>query len=122
MSSKTTIIMVLACAGLALLAAPLSAQAPPDHRLPPPVTSWPPVSEPAPIEVLQAIDAPEAIDAIHNQTSFEAVTGRKKGEEKAAVVRKGAVREWAEVLSEEEKKQAWQIAGKQLHALGYPKM
>ncbi len=64
--------------------------------------------------------SPEIIEAIHNRTSFEAVTGRKRGEEKAAVVRKGAVREWAEVLSEKEKKKAWKIAGKQLRALGYP--
>lgn len=64
--------------------------------------------------------APEVIEAIHNQTSFEAVTGRQRGEEQAAVIRKGAVREWAEVLSEKEKKKAWKIAGKQLRALGYP--
>lgn len=63
---------------------------------------------------------PEILDAIHDQTSFEAVTGRQRGEEQAAVIRKGAVREWAEVLSEEEKKKAWQIAGKHLRALGYP--
>ena len=63
---------------------------------------------------------PDVIDKIHSQTSFEAVTGRKRGQEKAEVIRKGAVREWAEVLSETEKKEAWRIAGKQLQALGYP--
>ena len=64
--------------------------------------------------------APDLIDAIYNQTSFEAVTGRKRGQEKEAVIRKGAVREWAEVLSEEDKKMAWKIAGRHLRALGYP--
>ena len=63
----------------------------------------------------------ELIDAIYNQTSFEAVTGRKRGEEKEAVIRKGAVQEWVEVLSEQEKKKVWKVAGKQLRAWGYPK-
>ena len=65
--------------------------------------------------------SPALIEEIHSKTSFEAVTGRQRGEEKAAVVRKGAVREWAETLSKAEKKKAWKIAGKQLRALGYPK-
>lgn len=63
---------------------------------------------------------PDTIEAIHSRTSFEAVTGRKRGQEKNEVIRKGAVREWAEVLSKQEKKEAWRIAGKQLQALGYP--
>ena len=67
------------------------------------------------------LDAPPGlIEAIHNQTSFETVTGRKRGEEMEAVIRKGAVKEWAEVLSEDDKKQAWKIAGKHLRAFGYP--
>ncbi len=64
--------------------------------------------------------SPDLIDEIHSRTSFEAVTGRKRGEEKEGVIRKGAVREWADVLSEEEKEKAWKIAGKQLRAFGYP--
>ena len=65
--------------------------------------------------------SPEVVEAIHSQTSFEAVTGRERGVESAAVIRKGAVREWADVLGEDDRKRAWKIAGRQLRAFGYPR-
>lgn len=61
------------------------------------------------------------IEAIDAQTSFEAKTGRPRGTESKAVLRRGAIREWKETLSDREKEQAWSLAGDQLEAFGYTK-
>ncbi len=63
--------------------------------------------------------APGLVEQIEAATSFEAVTGRKRGEAADAVVRKGAIGEWADVLDHEEQEAAWNLAGEQLAAFGY---
>jgi hypothetical protein len=63
--------------------------------------------------------SPEVIEAINARSSFEARTGRKRGSDGTGVIRKGAVGEWLEVLSPEDKRAAWDRVGSQLAALGY---
>ena len=59
------------------------------------------------------------IDEINSLTSFEKLTGRKRGTESKSIIRKGATREWIEVYSAEEKKQAWNMGGDLLSYFGY---
>jgi hypothetical protein len=66
------------------------------------------------------IDRSDAvIDAIEQASSFEAATGRRRGEEARHLMRKGAIREWVDALDDRAKDDAWQTAGSQLAALGY---
>jgi SAM-dependent methyltransferase len=66
------------------------------------------------------LDHSESIIAeINARTSFEATTGRRRGTEAKHVMRKGAIGEWIEVLSSEDKARAWELVGGQLSALGY---
>jgi hypothetical protein len=59
------------------------------------------------------------LESIEARTSFEALTGRARGTEAKAVMRKGAVGEWREVLLPDEQESAWRMAGDQLRAFGY---
>jgi SAM-dependent methyltransferase len=59
------------------------------------------------------------IEAIRERASFETVTGRPRGTEAKHTVRKGAVGEWIEVLTAEDKSKAWAVAKRQLSMLGY---
>jgi hypothetical protein len=59
------------------------------------------------------------LESIEARTSFEALTGRARGTEAKAVIRKGAVGEWREALLPDEQQRAWRMAGDQLHAFGY---
>jgi hypothetical protein len=68
---------------------------------------------------LQLDASDSVIEAINEETSFEATTGRSRGTEAEHIFRKGAVGEWVDALSKEDKAKAWSIAGKQLSALGY---
>lgn len=68
---------------------------------------------------LQLDASDSVIEAINAKTSFEATTGRARGTAGKGTKRKGAVGEWLDVLSPEEKEQAWSIAGEQLSAFGY---
>lgn len=61
----------------------------------------------------------ETVAAIDAKTSFEARTGRRRGTSGTGVIRKGAVREWLDVLDAATRNQAWEVAGPQLAALGY---
>ena len=63
----------------------------------------------------------DIVGKIFEQTSFEKLTGRKRGQESVNVMRKGAILEWTETLGAIEKIIAWKIAGKQLGSLGYSK-
>jgi hypothetical protein len=66
------------------------------------------------------LDASDAvIEDINAKSSFEATTGRPRGTEAKHLVRKGAVGEWVDALSTEDKTKAWSLAGEQLNALGY---
>ena len=71
------------------------------------------------LEWLGLESSPEVMEAINARTSFEARTGRARGSEGTGVIRKGAVAEWREALTEEEKAKSWQVAGEHLAALGY---
>ena len=68
---------------------------------------------------LQLDASDSVIEAIDEETSFEATTGRARGTEAEHIFRKGAVGEWVDALSKEDKAKAWNLAGKQLSALGY---
>ncbi len=68
---------------------------------------------------LQLDASDSVIEAINEQTSFEATTGRSRGTEAEHVFRKGAVGEWIDALSKEDKAKAWSLAGEQLSAFGY---
>jgi hypothetical protein len=59
------------------------------------------------------------LESIEAKTSFEALTGRLRGMEAKAVMRKGAVGEWREALLPDEQERAWRMAGDQLRAFGY---
>ena len=59
------------------------------------------------------------IHGVQEKTSFEAMTGRKPGEEANAVIRKGDICEWLGELDEDEKAKAWGIAGENLEYFGY---
>src|SRR5207247_10788623 len=59
------------------------------------------------------------LESIQAKTSFEALTGRARGTEAKAVMRKGAVGEWREALLPDEQERAWRLAGDQLRAFGY---
>ena len=59
------------------------------------------------------------LESIEAKTSFEALTGRPRGTEANAVMRKGAVGEWREALLPNEQERAWRMAGDQLRAFGY---
>jgi hypothetical protein len=66
------------------------------------------------------LDASDAvIEEINAKSSFEATTGRPRGTDGEGPRRKGAVGEWVDALSKEDKAKAWSLAGKQLSALGY---
>src|SRR4029453_4514688 len=59
------------------------------------------------------------LESIEARTSFEALTGRARGTEAKAVMRKGMVGEWREALLPDEQERAWRMAGDQLRAFGY---
>ena len=59
------------------------------------------------------------VKSIEARTSFEALTGRERGTEAKAVMRKGVIGEWREALLPNERERAWRMAGDQLRALGY---
>jgi Sulfotransferase domain len=59
------------------------------------------------------------VESLEARTSFEALTGRSRGIEAKAVMRKGVVGEWRESLLPDEQERAWRMAGDQLRALGY---
>jgi hypothetical protein len=59
------------------------------------------------------------LESIEARTSFEALTGRARGTEAKAVMRKGAVGEWREALLPDEQQRAWRMVGDQLRAFGY---
>src|SRR5262245_53436836 len=59
------------------------------------------------------------LESIEARTSFETLTGRARGTEAKAVMRKGAVGEWREALLPDEQERAWRMAGDQLRAFGY---
>jgi hypothetical protein len=59
------------------------------------------------------------LESIEARTSFEALTGRARGTEAKAVMRKGMVGEWREALLPDEQERAWHMAGDQLRAFGY---
>jgi len=59
------------------------------------------------------------LESIEARTSFETLTGRARGTEAKAVMRKGAVGEWREALHPDEQERAWRMAGDQLRAFGY---
>ncbi len=59
------------------------------------------------------------VEAIEHAASFEALTGRRRGEEARHILRKGAIREWVDALDDRAKDGAWRAAGPQLAALGY---
>jgi hypothetical protein len=61
----------------------------------------------------------EVLAAIETGTSFQTMTGRPRGTEAREPKRKGAVGDWIEWLTDEEKEQAWTIAGDRLRAFGY---
>ena len=54
------------------------------------------------------------LGSIDARTSFEALTGRARGTEAKAVMRKGTVGEWHEALMPDEQERAWRMAGDQL--------
>jgi hypothetical protein len=64
-------------------------------------------------------ESKQLLEDIQAKTSFEALTGRRRGIEGKGVMRKGAVGEWCEVLRPEEQERAWRMAGDQLRAFGY---
>jgi hypothetical protein len=59
------------------------------------------------------------VEAIEHAASFEALTGRRRGEEARHILRKGAIREWVDALDDGAKDGAWRASGPQLAALGY---
>ena len=61
----------------------------------------------------------ELVQRINERTSFRARTGRDRGSEGTGVIRKGAIGEWRETLTDREKTDAWRVAGKGLALLGY---
>jgi predicted O-methyltransferase YrrM len=61
----------------------------------------------------------EGIRSIQRQTSFEAVTGRRRGVEAKHFFRKGIAGEWRDRLDLGDRVRAWAVAGEQLEALGY---
>jgi hypothetical protein len=72
--------------------------------------------------LLQWLELPESkqlLEDIQAKTSFEALTGRRRGTQAKTVMRKGAVGEWREVLRPKEQEHAWRMAGDQLRAFGY---
>ena len=71
------------------------------------------------LQWLNLDDSEPVIEAINSQTSFKARTGRERGNAAKSEMRKGAIGEWLDTLSAEDKERAWQKAGKQLAALGY---
>ena len=68
---------------------------------------------------LQLDASDSVIEAINAKSSFEATTGRPRGTDGEGPRRKGAVGEWVDALSKEDKAKAWSLAGEQLSALGY---
>src|SRR3712207_977381 len=68
---------------------------------------------------LQLDASDSVIEAINAKSSFEATTGRSRGTEAEHVFRKGAVGEWVDALSKEDKAKAWSLAGEQLSTFGY---
>ena len=62
---------------------------------------------------------PSEVEAIKKSCSFEAQTGRKRGENARDVRRKGISGEWMSFFSPEEKDRAWTLAGDFLEAFGY---
>lgn len=60
------------------------------------------------------------VEKIEQHTSFERLTGgRRRGEEAEHILRRGLVGEWKDVLGDADKQRAWEIAGRELLALGY---
>ena len=71
------------------------------------------------LQWLGLADSKLLLESIQAKTSFEALTGRARGTEAKAVMRKGAVGEWREALLPDEQERAWRLAGDQLRAFGY---
>src|SRR5947199_425411 len=71
------------------------------------------------LQWLGLADSKPLLESIQAKTSFEALTGRARGTEAKAVMRKGAVGEWREALLPDEQERAWRLAGDQLRAFGY---
>ena len=59
------------------------------------------------------------VTEIKLRNSFRVVTGRKPGRVAKDIRRGGVHGEWRSTLTEQEKMDAWQLAGKQLEAFGY---
>lgn len=66
---------------------------------------------------LESSDA--TVEAINEQTSFEALSGRPRGVEAESFQRKGAVGEWIDALSPEDKARAWDLYKARLSTFGY---
>ncbi len=65
--------------------------------------------------------SPETVEHIRSFTSFEAMAGRRHGDEDGSIFRKGITGEWLEYLDAKEKKRSWNIAGDILRFFGYGK-
>ena len=71
------------------------------------------------LEWLGADADPSLVRQIEAATSFEAITGRSRGQAAVASARKGAAHEWIDELSYWTKRQAWVTAGPVLERFGY---
>ena len=73
----------------------------------------------ATLRALGADADPAVVESIRRKTDFEAVTGRRRGEEAKAVLRSGRVGEWRDALDADAQARAWEEVGDVLQALGY---
>lgn len=73
------------------------------------------------LDWLELDSSQDLISNIYQATNFKNVTGRERGTEAKNVIRKGQTGEWLEVYSQEERDQAWEIAGDLLSYFGYSK-
>ncbi|HSE77799.1 MAG TPA: sulfotransferase [Alphaproteobacteria bacterium] len=71
------------------------------------------------LEWLGADAEPSLLRRIEAATSFEAMTGRPRGQADDVNARKGAAHDWIDALGENEKQRAWEIAGSALEQFGY---
>lgn len=61
----------------------------------------------------------DLVTEIQLRNSFRVVTGRKPGRMAKDIRRGGVHGEWRSTLTEQEKQEAWRLAGEQLEAFGY---
>lgn len=73
------------------------------------------------LDWLELDSSQDLVSSIYQATNFKNITGRERGTEAKNVIRKGQTGEWLEVYSQEEREQAWNMAGDVLTYFGYSK-